>query len=159
MWFRYYTEISPAAEQQGVKLSTHFHLIPSLTMCGAIPQPPRTCMSWCSIKHKDKQGGEECPRNENPNPKSHALVLVSSLQILLNSSSLWHSKNSLIINRLIHSWKLNSLTLKTMHLRWIKFREYVNLFKITAFSSASFKWTISSPAVTLCSSRFYIHKF
>jgi hypothetical protein len=69
-------------------LSNHFHLLPSLTMCGAIPQPPRTFKSWCSIKHKDKQGGEECHRNETPKPKSHALVFVSSLQILLNCSTL-----------------------------------------------------------------------
>lgn len=159
MWFRHYTEISPVAEQRGVKLSAPFHLMPSLTTCGAILQPPRTFMPWCSIKHKDKQGGEECPRNESSNPNSQALVLVSSLQILLNPSSLWHSKNSLFIKRLIHSWKLNSLAAKTEHLRWIKFREYVKLFKITAFISASFILTISSPAVTLRSSRVYIQIF
>jgi hypothetical protein len=127
-----------------VKLSTHFHLKPSLTMCGAIPQPPRTFMSWCSIKHKDKQRGEECPRNENPNPKSHALVLASSLQFLLNYSYLWHSKNSLIINRLIHSWKFNNLTAKTMHLRWVKFRNRSSTLKLLHSVPQVLNWSFEA---------------
>jgi hypothetical protein len=39
---------------QGVKLTTHLHLVPRSRMCGAIPPLPQyVFMAWSLVKHRD----------------------------------------------------------------------------------------------------------
>jgi hypothetical protein len=53
---------------RGVKLITHLHLLPTLRMCGAIPQPPYVFMAWCEMEQRTALSspcwyvGQECNR-------------------------------------------------------------------------------------------------
>jgi hypothetical protein len=100
----------PVVKQRGVKLTTHCHLLPSLTMLGAIRPPPHTFTSWCPIKHTRTTKGEKSVLEmKTPNQRAMYQCLFCHCKFYLTPSSLSRSKNNLIINRLIPSWKFNFL--------------------------------------------------